>query len=300
MELKKLKQLIDIGSTPKMCLIFISDDNFLFNQYLNEIIKIKQLKPLYVDDLKIIDESNVDIFNQNSVNSYLYIYKNDNFKSNNKKLLSKDNIIILTKDITDEETKNLFENNIINLPKISNWQIKDYAYSKLEGLKPENIDWLLNNCKYDLFRLDNEIDKLNLFKDKNKAFKTFCDENIFSDLTDLTIFNFTDALITKNKTKLIDIFKNIKNIDINEIGFTNILYNNFKNIINIQLNPSATAQSLGMNPKQFIAIKYKTGYYNQDQLIATFKELCGIDLKLKTGSLPVSNIIDYLIIKILG
>ena len=65
------------------------------------------------------------------------------------------------------------------------------------------------------------------------------------------------------------------------------------------MNPSATAQSLGISDKQFIAIKYRTNIFSNEQLLKIFNMLIKIDEQLKTGYLDEKNLIDYMLVNIL-
>ena len=94
-------------------------------------------------------------------------------------------------------------------------------------------------------------------------------------------------------------YTQLKNIDCDEIGFLTLLYNNFRNVLRVQLNPSVNPESIGLNQKQFWAIKYNCNFYNKDQLMKIFNLITEIDKKIKTGQMEVKYIIDYVITSIL-
>ena len=73
-------------------------------------------------------------------------------------------------------------------------------------------------------------------------------------------------------------------------------------MIDIQLDSTATAEKLGMQKKQFIAISYNCGKYNTNELINLYNFLLDIDYNLKSGKLPFNNsrFIDYLVCNILN
>ena len=96
------------------------------------------------------------------------------------------------------------------------------------------------------------------------------------------------------------IYKEIDKIDIEPIGLVTVLLNNFRNIIKIQLANNPTAESCGMKPNQFWAIKHSCGLYTKEQLLSIFNFLTEIDKKIKTGMIPVDSfLIDYIVINIL-
>lgn len=78
----------------------------------------------------------------------------------------------------------------------------------------------------------------------------FFSDNVFSDLSNLTIFNFTNSIITKNVETLKQILLQFDSIDIEPIGVITVLYKNFKNILNVQLNSNPTPENTGLSSKQ--------------------------------------------------
>ena len=198
--------------------------------------------------------------------------------------------------------KDKFLDNIVEFPKLVDWQIEDYCKVKAKGVEESDIKWLMNICKNDIYRIDNELNKIAVFDERLRKtkFKEFIKDKVFSDLSSYTIFSLSNAIITKNIEELRQIYNEIENIDINAIGLVTVLYNNFKNIINIQLGVNPTAESLGMNPKQFMALRYRINHYSKNQLISIFDMLTSIDKRLKTSQLPANYIIDYIILKILS
>ena len=99
---------------------------------------------------------------------------------------------------------------------------------------------------------------------------------------------------------IVDILKNINNIDIEPYGVLTLLLKQFRTIIDIQMNPKASAESLNMPPKQFYAIKMNCGRFDNNKLIDIYEKLTSIDLMLKSGELDNNKIIEYLLINILN
>ncbi len=299
MDIIKLKQNIEDNKLSDNLLIFVNWDRFLLDQYIKAIAKGRLINKL--DSIDQFLSTYENLFGDIKTDS-LDIYNVDDFKCLDKKLLSQRDLIIICNKISDADTKDLFSEVIIESPKIEKWCVKDYLYSALPELKDLQKDWLLDICNYDLFRLQQEIDKLKIFnkKDREKLFDNFVKDHVFDDLISFTIFEFIDCIITKNKHKLAQILEQIKYCDIEPLGVLTLCYNNFKNIINVQMSNNPTPESTGLNPKQLYAIKHKTGYYSQYQLIDIFEFLTLVDYKLKTGELPADKIIDYILINIFG
>ena len=106
------------------------------------------------------------------------------------------------------------------------------------------------------------------------------------------------------------ILSDLENLDIEATGLVTIMIKQIKNLIDIQVNPKSTAASLGMNPKQFNAIKYNVGKFKNEQLINMFEFLTEIDFRLKNGELTLdetnegivrnNKLVDYITVNLLN
>lgn len=294
MELKQLKQLIIDKKDIELPLIFVDNVGLLSSQYIKAIAENTHKELIYIETLNDIPQVNNDIFGAID-NNIIYILKIDKLSENIENIK---NIIIVTKNID----KNINKNIIINIPEIEDWQLLDYIKTKIKGCTENQFNFLFENLKSEPLRLDHELDKVAIFPEASRKFilQQMFDDGCFDDLTSFNIFSISNALITKNIEETSHILEKIKNIDVNAIGLTTILYNNFKNIINIQLGFNPTADSLGLSQKQFNALKYRINRYSGEKLINIFKIILNIDKKLKLGELPVEIIIDYLVLNILS
>ena len=54
-----------------------------------------------------------------------------------------------------------------------------------------------------------------------------------------------------------------------------------------------------MKPNKYWAVKYSCGFYTKDELIQIYRFLTGLDRKIKTGEMPVNNLVDYIIVKVI-
>lgn len=294
MDIKTLKQSIIDKTLNNNLLIFkYSDSKILVNMYISEILKLKQKEKIYIKNL---DEGNSDFFDIDTF--YIYILNVDTFDQKIDPTLY-DNYIIVCKNI---ESNLDLDKYIVQFPKIESWQIIDYAQNMLPGLNSSEIEWLYSICKNNE-RFIQEVDKLKIFnKDLQASMFTLIDnENGYSDLNNLNIYNFTNAILKKDINIIKNILINFDNIDIEPTGVVTILYNNFKNILNIQMNPAATAASLNMSDKQFNAIKYYKGYYTNKQLMDNFEFITSLDNKLKSGKFSLSRkcFVEFVLNKIL-
>lgn len=287
-------QILNKTLSDDLLVLKYSDNTFLCNQYIDEISKIRKLNKVYIDDInEALDSSDSVFFDEDKS---LYILSVDKFELLyiNPSILK--NTIVKCKSIESDKV----DAYVVEMPKLIDWQILDYMTLKMPGLNINEIKWLCNITNNDIYRLVNEADKINIFdKDDQKyIFQKINEDNGYMDLNPLTIFDFTNAILKKDRKKICEILRDLQYIDVEPTGVVTILYKNFKNIINVQLNSSATAESISVSSKQFFAIKNNCGYYSKEQLLNIFNILTKIDYKLKNGELPNELIIDYILSKL--
>ena len=150
MDLKKLKHSIRNNNLSDSMIVFLSDNKYLIKQYIDEIARIKNLNINYIETIDGLLHPSLELF-EISNDNLLNILYTDDFKCNDKLALSLRNLIIIAKKISDEETKDLFSENIIEIPEIPKWCIKDYVYSKLINCDNSAKDYLLDLCNYESY-----------------------------------------------------------------------------------------------------------------------------------------------------
>lgn len=285
MELRELKNKILAQEALSFPLLFINYDNdYLIKSYIKKIAENNSLTIKEIESIKEMVDIESGMFKEVD---YLYIY-NLNKDDNLSKEQLKDYKIILISD-TDRKDSDI-EKAVFN--KLENWQIEAYVQTLLPGLDNREVSWLCKNAKYDIWRLDNEASKLNIFdkKDQSKILMAINDDNGYVDLNELTIFNLSNAIMNKDMLGIKKVVEDIDNIDVEGTGLVTILLKNFLNIINIQTNSKATAQSLGMSEKQFRYLQYnQCNKYSNEELFNIYNFLTDIDYKLKSGLLEMTN-----------
>lgn len=303
MDLKALKQSIENKQVHTNFLIFkYEDSDFLPKQYIDNIKNILKVEIEPLEDLTGVLACKNDIFGISTVNNNLRVFYTDCFDIADSYLIKQENLIVVCKKLSDEANE-LFKDYIVVFPKLEAWQIKDYVYSLAEGVAENKLDNLIDICKNDIFRLNQELNKLKLFTEQERkyVYDKFVDDGIFDDLSEHNIFDFSNAIIKKDIKSLASLYKEIEKIDVEPLGLVTTLYNNLKNIIMIQLNPAATADSLGIASNRFWAIKkYSCGFYNKEQLLQSFYLITDIDRKLKTGEITNDLIVDYIVCHMLS
>ena len=138
--------------------------------------------------------------------------------------------------------------------------------------------------------------------EQESVFRDISSSNGYCDLSPLNIFNFTNAILKKDKMTIMSVLEDIDSIDVEGTGLITILHKNFKQLIDVQIGKNTTAESLGMSPKQYKAVQYNCGKYTSDALVKVFEFITGLDYKLKSGQLDLSNqrLIDYIVCSVLA
>ena len=278
------------------------DSKYLCYHYIDHICKNKWLEKAYIESLSELNNKD-NLFEEES--KYLYILDVEKLTEDVDPELK--NVVIVCKSLPDN-----LQVDYIDITKLISWQIEDYVKMRLPGLDEKELKWLCEVCKYDIYRLDNECSKLEMFAPAGQQmmFKEINQENGYVDLNPLTIFNFTNALLKKDYDSLRLILSDLENIDVEATGVVTIMIKQLKNIIDVQLNPKNTAATLGMNPKQFNAIKYNVGKFKDTQLVNMFEFLTDVDYRLKSGELTLdetndmltrnNKLVDYITINLLN
>ena len=287
MIISDLKELVEQNRLDlNLSYIFLYKKNyFLCKQYIDEILKYHDV--IYLNDLNQISVKSP--FSSDKINViYLSEIKNFDFKN------LQPTIVVTSK------AKNVSNVEIVEFPDIEKWQINDYVYSKLSGIDLKDLDWLISICNYDIFRIENEINKLIIFPEKirQQKFNNFLQDSIFSDLTNKNIFNFSNAIFNRDINELSSIYKIINYCDIEPLGLVTIIYNNLRKMIEIGF--SKNPESLGYKQNQIYAVKKLVSKYSSEKILKAFDFICDIEYNLKRGVLPEYLIVDYVTLNILS
>jgi len=298
MTIEEFKQTILDKKVSNNLFIFVDKyDKFLCRQYYREIAKQKNLNIQVIEDLTPFKNVSFDVFGTETESNILNIYQCEKFEEQ-LDINSCNNLIIICDKISND-VKDYYKDYIIEFPKIEDWQKIDYVMSLTEGIKEKDAEELATLCK-DIYRIDNEIFKLNIFPEniRQPILDRMKEDNAFNDLSDKTIFNFVDCLTKRDFKSAKNIYYQIGAADITGMYLLTCLHNKFKQIIDIQLNPKCTAESLGVSSGRFYYMKQDCNYYNKIQLIKLFMLITDLDKKVKQGWISENNLVDYLIIKL--
>ena len=212
-------------------------ENYLIKKNINKII----------DELKVTSDEIINLdMNYDSINDLIMEASTINMFST-KKLIICDNSIFLSSssdknDNVDELIKyieNAFKDTYIlfilreekidsrkKICKILSKEAKVYVCEKIESYKlnnyvmdyirnngytisSKNIDFLLSKTHYELSNVINEVDKLFIYKDKDKKITEEDIEKVITRNIETNIFELTNAIIKKDRSKIEEIYKDL-------------------------------------------------------------------------------------------
>lgn len=299
LNLNQVKTDLENNKDIDQFLIFYYEDttDYIPVQYAKALARIRNSEILYVNELDEINSS-PDPFSEPTSN--LYVYKTDSLERIPAKYLQNNLIIITPKLLKDAEKE--YDEYILRIPKLEEWQIVDYIKTVSPGLTQDEMEWLVRTYKSNMYRVELEVDKLKPFSENARQyiFEDFYVDHVFETLSEYGIFDFTNAIQGKDLKTISNILSDINHIDIEPTGLITLLCANFKKLIKVWLNKSPTPENTGLKSNQIWAINKLSRTYTKEQLVKVFELVSDMERRLKTGEMPEELIIDYLTVKILS
>lgn len=302
MDITTLKHQIETNCKDYPLIVFVySDTDFIPHQYIQAIIgeaKAEIVPVSYLNELLPVQNCLYDWEVSTDIYRFLQV---DTLSEYDPRINKVKNGFIICKKI-QEDLKPFYEDYIITVPKLEAWQIQDFIYSTCKGVPTERLDKLIEACNGNIFQLEQESRKIRIFAEQERkyAFDSFISQGIFSNLSNLTIFDLSSAIIKKDIPMISKVLQCIDNIDVEPIGLQKVLTDNFRDIILVQLNSASSPEyfekTFGWKRGKYWAIKYSCGFYTREQLVNIFRFLCGIQF----GDIPEDKLVSYLITHIIS
>ena len=302
MKFEDVKHSIEDSSISHDFMILQYEDvPFVANQWVRAIAECHKESVQYLDSIDSLTRDFVDIFGTKTISSGLRVYECDTLDITTDKLKSEVDLIIVVKKI-EKTTKDIYQDYICTLPKLEGWHIKDYVYSVAKGVSEKDLDWFIKVCNNDIYRIENELDKLRIFEpnERKYVFNDMKYDGAFRDLSTFNVFNITNAVTSRDYETLVNALKEIRSFDAEPLGVVTLLYQGFKKLISVWLAANPTPENTGLKSNVIYAIKNSPRVFTKTQLLKSFQFLNSIDKMLKTGQLcDMEDLIDFVICKVL-
>lgn len=303
-----------------------ASDKVLLDNKINEIITKNKFNDVYIstydleendlsdalEDLntyglfsekKIIIIKNVfiDTKNKNLDNLINYI---NNYDKNYLLILIEpkfDNRLTILKDL--KNNKNI---EIVSLEINPNTYIKDYL--KDYKIDSYTVNRIITLCKEDITRITNELDKLMMYKIKEKEI-TIDDVDLLvveklGDSSD-TLFSLIRYIMSKDKVNAINTLNELRKYDVDINSIIGLMTSQINLIWGIKIlsekgiNNDDMAKTLGV--KSVYQIKKLKEYiydYSYEDICSFIKTIADLDYKIKSGRVDKEKAIEILIINL--
>ncbi len=281
-------------------------ENLIMEKCIDNIVKY-DLTDTSIDNI-IEDASYMDLFGNNKiivVNNSAFLTASESLETeelekyinnpNDKSIL----IFIVNSEKLDERKK------VVKALK-NNKFTKFEEFNKLEGFNLENyikdsfekdgykID--LNSIKKIVSLLngefkfvDNEVEKLKLYKLEDKNINIKDVEEVVTRLPEDNIFKLVDAVVNNDKESMFNIYKDL--IDNNEepVKLIVMLANHFRLLYQVKIlltegmKQYEIASELGIHPYRVKLAIEKASKYDEEKLLNILSSLADIDYEIKSG-----------------
>lgn len=298
MTLQELKVEVQNGQLSHVVILGSSKNDYLPLQYARALARANDLQLKVIESLADYPSS-TSVFDSTVENFYLC--KLEELDSISEVVEQATNLIISVKKLK-KTFISTYSSLVIDLPGFDSWQVHRYIQGICTGLDDTRAEKLAKCCGYDLFKIDAEMSKLQVFAPAAQPghFDVMLANDLIGNCVEENIYDLTNALQSKDLEKIKIILKNISKIDIESTGLITLLSNNFKKLIKVWLAKNPTEASTGLKSNQIWAINRLPRTYGKEQLLRVLKIVDEVEYKLKNSELPENLIIDYLIVSTLS
>lgn len=298
MTLQELKQNIQQKNLEDTFYVFVCPENtYLANQYIEAICESKQLTRQVVDS----------IFTQNSALSLVMGFENDfrviytdTFSEAAADYSIFTNTAVVCTAI-DKKLEKFVADYIINVPSLTDWQIKAFIKTKCPSLTDQVIEDLYLATKGDIYLIEGALYQASLFPEElqNKVVYQYSQRPDFQKNEEAT-YKVAGNIITGNKVKMLQFLQQHEDSGSDFLMYANAALTELKKVLFVQ-NTTCSEDDLELSSKQYYAIK-NLPKQSQDSLHQKLAFLTSLDLRLKSGLLDMKNAnqIDYLIVRLLS
>lgn len=288
------KNKIDNNSIIRYSLNEDSIDNIL--EDANTFNLFSDTKLIIVNDANIFTSSNdiltdkiINYLNNYNDKSYLVFTllsdKIDNRKKITKVMSDKGNVIDLNK-------KDVDTNYIISYLKENGYQIN-----------MSDARMILNKVGNNLFSINNELDKLMLFKLEDKVIDKNSIDLLINENIDSSLFALVDAITNKDKDKMLKLYHECL-LESDPIMIINMLANKYillyqvKRLISDGYSDDKIAKELEVHPYPVKLARNMCYSYSVKEILDIILKLANLDKDIKLGNVNGEVGLEFLLLSI--
>lgn len=288
------KNKIDNNSIIRYSLNEDSIDNIL--EDANTFNLFSDTKLIIVNDANIFTSSNdiltdkiINYLNNYNDKSYLVFTllsdKIDNRKKITKVMSDKGNVIDLNKKEVDT-------NYIISYLKENGYQIN-----------MSDVRMILNKVGNNLFSINNELDKLMLFKLEDKVIDKNSIDLLINENIDSSLFALVDSITNKDKDKMLKLYHECL-LESDPIMIINMLANKYillyqvKRLISDGYSDDKIAKELEVHPYPVKLARNMCYSYSVKEILDIILKLANLDKDIKLGNVNGEVGLEFLLLSI--
>lgn len=308
MELKNAIMEEELGS--ELIVFVTGGDSFLADQYVQAIAAAKKMPAN-----KITSLAETSAFSALSLvmgyDSKLNVLKTETFDEEYDDYFSFENIVVVCDKLSAKLAKSQeLAPYVIKLPKLLEWQIKDYMLLLCPGISEKAIDWLYKATGGNVRRIENELAKAMLYDKTERLY--FLSQLAQEQDTDLvipvisTVFEIPEAILGRDYQTVAKLMRHRElylptdsykvDTGMNAHGLITNMLTTCK-LLAMARACGGNYDSLGASSKRAAVIARKYKSMPQARLIETIKFLSSVNMRLKAGELdiPTEYLADYVI-----
>lgn len=301
MTIVELKQAILDKTLSNDFLILVCPENyFIANQYIEAICQNNCLELNPINSIFEPSRSAMSIITDNTTN--LNILKIDTFDEVAEDYSIFQNTVVICKQV-DKRIEEATKQYCVLIPKLEAWQLSDYINVHCTGLDQDECDFLVRASNNDIYKIDNEVNKLELFDAKEQ--KLILSNLRFTrdtDFVSIPSYDLTDAIIKKDIKKLGYCIYYRNNCDFEPTGIITQLLKKYTSMLYLSTNSGLSLAQLKISSGQAYYLKKDAALYTVDELRRKIKFVTSFDQKLKFGKIDIdkANQIDYIIANLMA
>lgn len=280
MNIQTLKQeILDRTLNDDLIIFVCPENNFLAESYINEICEFKNLTKRYLATLAETTESALSLVLDYSAD--MNIIKTDTFVELADDYSEFKNCVVFCKKV-DKVILEKVKDFVVEIPKLTDWQIKDYIKVNCPTLSEQDIDWLYEAAGKNIFKIDNELSKIKLISpdEQSKKLKDVCSELFIHK----QVFDLVDALVKNDVNTALDFIKHANDYDnLDPIGLTTLTLAKFKNILLVCYNSGVDTNSLGLSKGALWYLRNDSRGIPFNRITKAINFLSNIDSRLKSN-----------------
>ncbi len=176
------------------------------------------------------------------------------------------------------------------------YNISNVIKENLDGFKmsPMALNLLINYCSNNINRIENELEKLKIYKSEEKEINAEDVEKLVKKSLDSTIFDLIDKINQNDKDGIFKIYNELVEEGETEEKIMYTIANHYRLLFQISektkiYSDDEIIKSYKMHPYRLTKLKEQTSIVPQSEILRILKRLSEIDIEIKKGEADIKN-----------